>query len=267
MRFVNETIFTPDPNDIPLWAQTPAGAAIFQLKSFPLMMGRMAKYVGQELVKGNPKPAIALLSVGAGMGFGANASKDFLQSRGGEDDQSRALRDRKFSKTIIGKSLSLAGFDQEEIEDFIGTDADRYLGQYIEGIIALGGLGLLAEFFFNAAAQADNQHYGANRAASAVLGPTFGAAQDAFLSLKGGSELLTETLTGEDDGSNAEERIFARTLLRRVPVVGGFRPFSEGGADLIGGEIGGSGSSTSIDKFGKNTDLYKMLSKFNKARY
>ena len=187
------------------------------------------------------------------MGFGANASKDFLQSRGGEDDQSRALRDRKFSKTIIGKSLSLAGWDQEEIEDFIGTDADRYLGQYLEGIIALGGLGLLAEFFFNAAAQADNQHYGANRAMSAVLGPTFGAATDAFLSLKGGSELLTETLTGEDDGSNAEERIFARTLLRRVPVVGGFRPFSEGGADLIGGEIGGSGSSTSVDKFGKYT--------------
>ena len=267
MRFVNETIFTPDPNDIPLWAQTPSGAAIFQLKSFPLMMGRMAKYVGQELVKGNPKPAIALLSVGAGMGFGANASKDFLQSRGGEDQQSRQLRDRQFSKTIIGKSLSLAGWDQEEVEDFLGSDADRYLGQYLEGIIALGGLGLLAEFFFNAAAQADNQHYGANRAASAVLGPTFGAATDAFLSLKGGSELLTEKLTGEDDGSNAEERIFARTLLRRVPVVGGFRPFSEGGADLIGGEIGGSGSSTSIDKFGKNTDLYKMLSKFNKARY
>ena len=40
MRFVNETIFTPDPNDVPMWAQHPVGAMIFQLKSFPLMMMR-----------------------------------------------------------------------------------------------------------------------------------------------------------------------------------------------------------------------------------
>ena len=54
---------------------------------------------------------------------------------------------------------------------------------------------------------------------SAVLGPTFGAATDAFLSLKGGSELLTETLTGEDDGSNAEERIFAEHCYVEYPLL------------------------------------------------
>ena len=42
-KFANETIFTPNPNDIPLWAQTPVGAMVFQLKSYPLMLGRLVK--------------------------------------------------------------------------------------------------------------------------------------------------------------------------------------------------------------------------------
>ena len=44
MKFANETVYTPNPNDIPAMVQTPWGSMLFQLKSFQLMMARTVSY-------------------------------------------------------------------------------------------------------------------------------------------------------------------------------------------------------------------------------
>ena len=262
MRFVNETIFTPDPNDVPLWAQHPIGSMVFQLKSFPLMMMRMVFGEGgvtSEFGKGNFAPMIALLTVGGGMGMAANTIKDYALSRGGEDGRSRSPRDRLFSKTAVGETFKVfTGVEGEDADKWLrqnlGDEADAWLGNYLEGIVALGGMGLLAELFFNTAAQADNRYYGAARMVSAIGGPSMGVTFDAAANIGGGIEFARESVGLGDDGSNSAERAFTRTLLRRVPVLGGTKPFSEGGTDLIAGEQQGRSSKS------EGADIFDVMS-------
>ena len=49
IQFADQSIFQPNPNDIPMWAQTPIASLVFQLKSFPLMMTRLGKYTLDEM--------------------------------------------------------------------------------------------------------------------------------------------------------------------------------------------------------------------------
>jgi hypothetical protein len=231
MRFVNETIFTPDPNDVPMWAQTPVGSLVFQLKSFPIMMGRMSKDVVKEAGKGNVAPLAMLLTVGAGFGMGANAAKDLILSRGGKGDE-RKLRNRKLDKTFIGAGLGYAGFDVENStwmnaknEVTLGLTPNEFLGWWVEGLLAMGGLGLIAEMMGNAAAQADNGMYGVSRVLSSVGGLPVAGVIEGYQGVQG---LLTQ--------KSSDLRTVGRTLARRVPGAGPYRPFQTWGAEALGGK-------------------------------
>ena len=227
LRFTNEAIFTPNPNDVPMWAQTPYGAIIFQLKSFPLMMSRLSKDILKEaFVHGNMKPLMYMATAGVGLGMVSLGVKDFVQSRGGEDEKSRALRLRD-----SGKLGELIGVEE-------GGDADARIGWYLEGLLAMGGLGLFAEMMYNTSAQLDNGAYGQMRTMSAVFGPTVGLMQQG-LTVAAGAQ---EAAFGDPD-SNYKERAAVREAARRIPVAGGYRPFVEGVTDLVAGERGGDGDA------------------------
>lgn len=236
MRFTSETIFTPDPNDIPLWAQTPVGKIVFQLKSFPVMMQRMVFGEGGVMseafgknpdgtYKGNFGPLLALVTAGSAFGGGSLALKDLAQSRGGKDDRSRELRNRKISDTIFADIAQAMGVDPK---DYAGRP-DELIGWWLEGIVAVGGLGFLAELMYNSAEQLDNGAYGATRIASGILGPGVGNFMD-VINVGAGIE---QGLLGDGE-SAGKQRQAARTIAGRVPVLGGMRSFREGAADLMG---------------------------------
>lgn len=224
MRFANETLFMPNPNDIPQWAQTPWGSVVAQLKSYPLMMSRLAGYAINEAGKGNVKPISYMLTAGVGMGAIALSAKDIVQSRGGEDQRSNDLRDRRLTTMFPGLAEAIGVSE---------TDAtDEVVGWYLQSMMAMGGLGLFGDFFFQAAEQADNGAYGQVRMMSYVLGPSAGlipAAND----IAGG---VGEAAFGGD--SPGKIRQAARTIAGRVPIFGGLAPFREGSADFIGGPKG-----------------------------
>ena len=262
MRFVNESIFTPDPNDVPTWAQSPWGAMVFQLKSFPLMMGRMAKYTldeagitGKLPLGSNMKPLMALATVAPIFGALANATKDVVLQRGTPDEETgedRIFRQRLASKQIWGKlAQEIFGADV----DNWATDEDSLnalMGSYWEGVLAMGGLGLIAEMLHNSAAQIDNGSYGRERIFSTIGGPAIGAAQDGLKILEGGYSSIAD-----DGGSNAKERTAIRSMIRRVPVLGGMKGSTESLVDGIAGErtSGSSGGS------------YKTLAERLEAQY
>lgn len=244
LRFTNEAIFTPNPNDVPMWAQTPWGSLMFQLKSFPLMMARLTKHVGIEAGKGNVLPAVYMATAGVGAGALSLTAKDIVQMRGGEDERSAETRSRSLSKNA--PALANA-FGVRE-----GSDLDSYAGWYLDSLLAMGGLGLFAEFFYNAASQADNGAYGKMRVAGAVAGPSFSAIFDSGMTVATG---VKDAITGAEKNSN--KRAAAREIARRIPVAGGISDFREGAADLMGqpskpGRKGGFGSSTfGSSNFGK----------------
>ena len=246
LRFTNEAIFTPNPNDVPMWAQTPWGSLMFQLKSFPLMMARLSRHVVSEaFVHGNPLPLMYMATAGVGAGAISLGMKDIVQQRGGDDERSAEFRKR--SLTNSSEALARA-FNVRE-----GSDVDKYAGWYIESLMAMGGLGLFAEFFYNAASQADNGAYGKMRVASAVAGPSFSAVFDSGLTMAAGA---SDFITGEEKTGN--KRAALREMARRVPVAGGISDFREGAADLGGepgkpGRKGGFGSSPfGKGKFGES---------------
>lgn len=222
IKFADDTIFQPNPNDSPMFMNNPWGALAFQLKSFPLMMTRLSGYVIDEMKQGNFKPAMYFVTAGPGMGAVALGAKDIVQQRGGEDEESPALRTRN-----IGKFAEYLGHDPKTY-----GDADDFLGWYFEGLIQMGGLGLLADLLHSTVAQIDNGAYGQTRVASAVLGPSFGLVfNDGFNVMAG----VQDAALG-DDNSNAKERTGARSVAGRIPVLGGIRSVREGIVDSIAGE-------------------------------
>jgi hypothetical protein len=227
LRFTNEAIFTPNPNDIPIWAQTPWGSMFFQLKSFQLMMARMGKYVIDEGVSGNPYPAMYLATAGVGMGWMSAAAKDHVQARGGEDNEQRALRERRFTDTSFGWLAKGVGVEENSMTDEIA-------GNYFEGLLAIGGLGLFAELLYNTAEQADNGAYGKVRFAGAILGPSVGVAEDAYdVMIAGPAGYINDP-----EGKNARRREAVRSVMGRVPIAGGIRGFKESVVDAVAGEAG-----------------------------
>ena len=214
IKFADDAIFQPNPNDNPLWAQTPWGSLIFQLKSFPLMMTRLTGHVFKEAAKGNVRPLAYFATLGPAFGMGALAIKDVVQARGGEDERSMATRDRNILKTL--------GYD-----DKIHGDENDFLGWYAEGMIAMGGFGLMLDVMHSAVTQADNGAYGQVRFAETLLGPSFG-------DVMGGMQIAGGIMDGSE--SNAKERTAIRTAAGRIPIVGGIRAAREGIVDSIAGE-------------------------------
>ena len=242
MRFTNEAIFTPNPNDVPMWAQTPWGSLMFQLKSFPLMMGRMSKDVMSEAKAGNFKPLIYLATAGIGIGAASAGVKDLVQGRG-EDSQGnkiRQLRDRKATESIT-YIASLFGIEED-------GDTDKVLGWYIEGLMAIGGMGLFAEMLYNSSAQLDNGKYGFVRTMSGIFGPGVSAAEDIIFDIPAGAK---DYVTGDGSKTGKRREMF-RSVAGRLPVLGGLHSFREGAADLAG-EKGGSKKLKSKFGEGKNS--------------
>ena len=259
VKFGNETIFAPNPNDLPLWTQTPIGALMFQLKSFPLMMGRLSRKVLSEARQGNVSPLLYMATFGAGIGgVGSLAVKDLAQFRGGDDQKSSQFRDRKFSKDVLEqfgneRSEVLEGW-QRDINQFadknpdmmkialsVGYDptqhgtVDSFLGWYVEGLMQLGGLGMVAELLYNSSAQADNGAFGMSRTLSYILGPSFDTvANFGFNTLAAGQEGIEAAGSNQPVGNSAR-RTLTRQLLSRVPLFGGNRKFREGGTDVLAG--------------------------------
>ena len=239
LRFTNEAIFTPNPNDIPTWAQTPWGSMFFQLKSFQLMMARMGKYVLSEAYNGNPMPAFYLATAGVGFGWMSAAAKDHVQSRGGEDNEQAALRERRITDTSFDWMAKGLGVKEDSM-------TDEVLGNYFEGLLAIGGLGLFAELLYNTAEQADNAAYGKVRMAGAVFGPSVGVAEDFY-------DVAIAGPGGFFEDKAARRREAVRSVMGRVPIVGGIRGFKEGVVDAVAGEAGSGGKRKQASKFGKSS--------------
>jgi len=198
-----------------MWAQTPFGALVFQLKSFPLMMARMGGHVMREMDKGNFKPAMGFFLLGPAFGAGTLSVKDVLQSRGGEENKSPEVRKRNLAKIL--------GHDEKTHGDY-----NDFLGWYFEGMAIMGGFGLLGDIIHSFATQIDNGAYGANRMVSTLLGPTVGLVPSAMTTAAG--------IFDDKGNSNAKERAAAREFATRIPIVGGNRAAREGIVDAIAGE-------------------------------
>ena len=220
IRFADESIFQPNQNDIPLWAQTPWGAMIFQLKSFTLMMQKMSWDVWKEAMSkdGRKAPLMYALSVGPAFGAFSLAAKDTIQLRGGDTEREADVR--------VRNALKFMGYDKK----IHGNEHD-VLGWYLEGIMHMGGLGLFGELAHNAATQADNGAYGVNRLMSNIGGPSVGLFQDSVHVIGG----VKDAILGSTD-SNAKERTAVRTVATRIPIVGGVRDWREGITDAVAGE-------------------------------
>ncbi len=225
IRFADDAIFQPNPDDVPMFAQTPLGALVFQLKSFPLMMTRLGGHVISEANKGNLRPLAYLATLGPAFGAVTLSVKDIVQMRGGDDERSSEIRKRNLLKAL--------GYDQK-----IHGDEQDFLGWYVEGMMVMGGLGLLGDVIHSTVSQVDNGAYGQQRIWSTLLGPTFGLG-NAALTVGAG---LTDAKE-----SNAKERSAAREVATRIPVVGGVRAAREKIVDTVAGEqkSGSSGGWTS----------------------
>ena len=235
LNFANQSVFQPNANDVPLWAQTPTGALLFQLKSFPLMMQRMAGSILTEAYRhGNFKPLLYFMSLGPASGMGALAIKDIVQMRGGEDEKSAGVRVRNAAKFM--------GYDEK-----IHGNEQNFLGWYMEGLMQMGGFGLIADVLHSSASQVDNGAYGQQRIWSTILGPTYGLG-NSVITMSAGAK---DAVMGSTPESNAKERSGARELATRIPVVGGIRAAREGITDKLAGEKK-SGSSNGFSNQFKN---------------
>ncbi len=246
IKFANDTIFAPNTNDTPLWAQTPAGAMMWQLKSFPMMMARLGKDNIMEIWKDpknwhSYKPMLMLAAMGPAGGAMALTAKDIIQMRGSEDEG--VVRDRNV--TSMREWLKAVGYDPE----IHGTDPNDFAGWYFEGMLHVGGFGLYAELLHNAVEQADNGYYGYTRTMGNILGPSFGQTVGVWNAAQG----LGNALFGEDDGPNGQARQAAREVIQRIPVVGGIKAAKESLTDLWAGEknTGGGSSSRYKRKYGR----------------
>ena len=225
LRFTNEAIFTPNPNDVPLWGQGPWGSMMFQLKSFPIMMQRMGKYLLDEAGDGNYYPLLYMATFGVGAGAASMSLKDKIQMRGGEDEKSFANRDRSMSASKEGLA-EILGISE-------GSMTDDYLGWYVDGLMAVGGLGFLGELLYNSSAQLENGKYGFVRVLSSVAGPQIGTAELVFDTGSAIREQAMNAMTGSDD--NSKTRVATGNLLRRVPVAGGISSVRLNAQDAIAG--------------------------------
>lgn len=236
IRFVENTIFSPKPQDMPLYANTPWGGLAYQLKSFSIMYGRFAKdmmvddtkQAFRAVAKGDfntarkymTRPTL-MMTLGPAVAAGSLATKDVVMSRGGEDSQSMALnQERAISDLPFVKT------------DWLDEDVDAIAGWYLTSFMTAGGLGLFGDLLHDAVQQSDNGAFGQQRMAEAVLGPTYGMIfGDLFNVGSAAVNVATEAVTGE--GSAGVQRQGVREVVSRIPALGGNRAFREGAVDLV----------------------------------
>jgi len=230
-RMTNEAVFAPNGNDIPLIWQSPLGSMLFQFKSFPLMMGRLARMalwdnVGKPmLTKGEPvsiAPAAMLLTLAPLFGEQVLSLRDTITAKGGEEGGEYKRRERS-----ANKFLETFGMDEDD-PVFESEQMDALAGRYVEGFMYAGGFGLLADLFHQSAEQVDNGAYGQNRIMSTFLGPTAGAIFGT------GVNVVAGAVDGNDD-SNSKERQAWREVIGRIPLVGQNRQIKEDAVDYLGG--------------------------------
>lgn len=241
IKFANKTVFTPNADDLPLKAQTPLGAVLYQLKSFPLMMARNSKEILQGAgywSSGTPDknardlgPLLALMTAAPAAGFAVNNIKDVVQGRGGEDANEHKPRQRLLTDVaIVGDIAQAAGMDPED-----PGVMNHILGQYIQGMMMIGGFGLIGDMILSSAESVDNGAYGATRVASTIFGPSVGTFMSAFNVAAGASDATKDILGVNDNSSNAKERQAMREIIGRIPVVGGVKSLKEGIVDATAG--------------------------------
>jgi len=159
---------------------------------------------------------------GAGVAF----SKDVVQGRGGEENREFAVRERALTdKFSFAEELGLS------------DRADKIGGWYIDGLMQMGGLGLIGQLMYDSAAQLDNGAYGQMRVMEMFGGPSLGLFNDAFTVASGLQDMTFDALGAES--TNAKERAMTRELFGRVPVIGGISSVREGAVDRLAGPKGG----------------------------
>ena len=249
IKFANDTIYAPNTNDIPLWAQSPVGAMMWQLKSFPMMMSRMGKDVLMDAYRDpihHSKPLMMYMLAGPASGAMALAAKDTIQMRAGEDEGLLRTRNAESVKAFT----QMVGYDPD-----IHGDKDDFVGWYFEGLLHMGGLGLYLEVLHDLVQQADNGYFGLSRAAGTVGGPAVSQAIGAWNVVQGlHKTILGATSEEQATGGVGTQRQAVRELAQRVPVLGGIRalketlvdaalPVSETGSRRSTGRGGGRGST------------------------
>lgn len=173
LRFTNESIFTPNPNDVPLWAKSPVGALVYQFKSFPMMMSRMALRVAQS---GRLGSQLAFLTALPAAGAASLAVKDVILSRGGSDNRSAEVRDREPIEWVT------------------------------QSVLQAGALGILADVLSSATEQIDNGAYGRERFAATILGPSYSLGTDVMRIAAG----LVDTESGNSKERDAMRALLGR---------------------------------------------------------
>ena len=249
IKFSKEATFVPNANDVPHWAQTPTMALVAQLKTFPLMMGRLVnevlvndtKLFGHDMgwwklkdpdrVRGvgNPARVGLLFTLGPAGGLAANTAKDFIQFRGGEDNRSAETRAHRISETMAGRGaeafMSAFGYNPK----YHGTDVDKYIGHYLMGFALLGGFGLFGDMIHSSVESADDGAYGTLRMLGALGGPSVGLLGSAWNT---GAGLLDLGIEGTE-GPPGKRRQALREVASRVPFVGQNRFTRENMVDAV----------------------------------
>jgi hypothetical protein len=169
------------------------------------------------------------------MGAFATATKDVVQGRGGEDNREFAVRERNMSKNLP-ESMEAALKENE--------DLDSILGWYFDGMMALGGLGLVGETLYDITSQTDNGAYGIQRTSEAIFGPTMGLYHDALAVTQGARSWI------DGKEANGERRAAVREIVSRTPVLGGISWAREGITDYVAGERGAGSKSKGSGGFG-----------------
>ena len=138
-----------------------------------------------------------MATIGTGSGALALLAKDIVQMRGGDDERSSAPRERSYNKI-----MEELGYDAR----IHGDDKDAFAGWAIESIMHMGGLGLVADVFYQAAMQGEKGSYGTNRIMGLIAGPTYGSVYDAVGVVQG----------VDSDGIS---RAATRSLAQRIPFI------------------------------------------------
>ena len=127
----------------------------------------------------------------------------------------------------------------EFLKDY-GLDDDEgralALGWYRDGLMQMGGLGLIGSLMYDTASQLDNGAYGSNRIAELFLGPSLGILHDGVTVGGGLIAAADKALRGE--GTNGKQRAAYREVIGRVPVVGQITGVRETLVDAFGGKAG-----------------------------
>jgi FtsZ-binding cell division protein ZapB len=235
-KFVNESVFQPNRNDMPLWTQDPITSIFWQFKAYPTMMGRLVKKNFKDAVAmedgkyaGDPMGLMYLMTIGAAAGAGVTYAKDVVYGKNQEAGDGNWRSGRSYTLSKIVQDFGFKDFD-------LGSEgADAVLGTYAQGLLSLGALGFLGDLLFQSAKSVDNGSYGRERIMSQLAGPTLGLFSDTIQVVSGGQNLLIEG-TDEDGYGSAEARTAVRKIAKRVPIIGGQDPWVEAFVNDTAGE-------------------------------